>query len=85
MKFAGFVCFESRLGIDSRRSIRKLKRSNHRIVMITGDSTLTATHVAVQFGMVSKSVLILELNGSALEWVSASIGKRKKRYDVFET
>lgn len=84
LKFAGFVCFESPLRIDSRRSIRKLKRANHRIVMITGDSTLTATHVAVQVGMVSKPVLILEKNGSALEWVSASTGKRKKRYDVMK-
>ncbi len=86
LEFAGFVCFESPLRLDSRKVVRKLVRSSHHVIMITGDSTLTATHVAMQVGMVSKPVLILEGSNStgsdSLEWVSAKTGKRKKRFDL---
>lgn len=83
MTFVGFVCFECPLRDDSRKVIRKLKISSHRTIMITGDATLTAAHVATQVGMATKSILILEkssLNPGTLEWVSASSGKRKKRF-----
>lgn len=83
LTFVGFVCFECPLRGDSRKVIRKLRQSSHQTIMITGDATLTAAHVATQVGMATKSILILEkstLNPGTLEWVSASSGKRKKRF-----
>ncbi|CAN8077341.1 unnamed protein product [Agarophyton chilense] len=85
MKFAGFVCFECPLRNDSRKVIRMLKKSSHMVTMITGDATLTAAHVAMQVGMCSKSILILDMseaNPGTLEWFSANSGKRKKRFAV---
>lgn len=83
LKFAGFVCFECPLRPDSRRVIRTLKRSSHDVMMVTGDATLTAAHVARQVGMSTRAVLILEksvLNPGTLEWVSAATGKRRKKF-----
>lgn len=83
LSFVGFVCFECPVRPDSRKVIRMLKKSNHIVTMITGDSTLTAVHVAAQVEMCTKSVLILdksELNPGSLEWFSANSGKRKKRF-----
>lgn len=83
MTFVGFVCFECPLREDSRKVVRRLKKAGHHTAMITGDATLTAAHVATQVGMATKSVLILEksvVDIGSLEWVSASSGKRKKRF-----
>lgn len=83
LTFAGFVCFECPLRPDSRKVVRMLKRSNHDVMMVTGDATLTAAHVAREVGLSSRGVLILEkssINPGTLEWMSAATGKRKKKY-----
>jgi manganese-transporting P-type ATPase len=83
LKFAGFVCFECPLRPDSRRVVRMLKRSSHDVMMVTGDATLTAAHVARQVGISTRSVLILEpseVTPGTLEWISAATGKRRKKF-----
>lgn len=83
LTFAGFVCFECPLRIDSRKIVRMLRKASHMVIMITGDATLTAAHVATQVGMATRSLLILdksEVNPGTLEWFSASSGRRKKRF-----
>lgn len=85
LTFAGFICFECPLRADSRKVIRTLKKSSHIVIMITGDATLTAAHVATQVGICVRSVLVLEkseVNPGTLEWFSANSGKRKKRFSV---
>jgi manganese-transporting P-type ATPase len=83
--FAGFVCFECPLRQDSRKVVRMLKRSSHDVMMITGDATLTAAHVARQVSMCTRSMLILERSevvSGSVEWFSAATGKRRKKYSA---
>lgn len=85
LTFAGFVCFECPLRSDSRKVIRMLKRSGHDVMMITGDATLTAAHVARQVSMSVRNVLILEqseVTPGTVEWISAATGKRRKKFSV---
>lgn len=85
LRFAGFICFECPLRPDSRKVIQMLKRSSHDVMMVTGDATLTAAHVARQVGMSTRSVLILEeseVDIGTLEWMSAATGRRLKKYSV---
>lgn len=85
LTFVGFVCFECPLRSDSHKVISALKKSNHIVMMITGDATLTGAHVARQVGMCTKAILVLdesEVNPGSLEWFSANSGKRKKRFSV---
>ncbi|KAI8619686.1 hypothetical protein BC830DRAFT_1201927 [Chytriomyces sp. MP71] len=56
---------------DSAAAIEMLNNSSHRCVMITGDNALTACHVAKEVRIVSKPLLILDLNDKAdLSWQS---------------
>lgn len=85
LSFAGFVCFDCPVRTDSRKVVRMLRKSNHLVSMITGDSTLTAAHVATLVGICTSRVLILgfsEVEAGSLEWFSASSGKRLKRFSV---
>lgn len=85
LKFAGFVCFECPLRADSRKVIRMLKNASHSALMITGDSTLTAAHVARQVCMCTRNTLILEKSTivpGTLEWFSAATGKRRKKFSA---
>jgi len=50
--FAGFLIVDCPLKRDSRQVILDLQESNHRTIMITGDSALTAADVARQLGMI---------------------------------
>ena len=61
--FAGFLLFDCDLKADSKSVIRELRGSDHRVVMITGDSAYTAADVAAKLGMTrgaDKGVLVLE-------------------------
>ncbi|KAN0022181.1 hypothetical protein ACTFIU_004352 [Dictyostelium citrinum] len=62
LEFAGFIIFDCPLKPDSMESIEMLMNSSHRIVMITGDNSLTACHVGKQLGFVqeNKQTLILQ-------------------------
>lgn len=54
LKFAGFLIFDCDLKVDSKSVIRDLKGSNHKVIMITGDSAYTAADVAKKLGMLKK-------------------------------
>ncbi|KAN0050509.1 hypothetical protein ACTA71_003635 [Dictyostelium dimigraforme] len=62
LEFAGFIIFDCPLKPDSKESIEMLMNSSHRIVMITGDNSLTACHVGKQLSFVqeNKQTLILQ-------------------------
>lgn len=64
--FAGFLVLDCPLKPDSKRTIKELKQSGHKTVMITGDAILTAAEVARQVGIIdlkgaTKNLTIYEL------------------------
>eukprot|EP01133_Synstelium_polycarpum_P004288 gene4288-5007_t len=68
LEFGGFLIFDCPLKPDSREAIDKLIHANHHIVMITGDNSLTACHVASQLGMMARpTTLVLSATGT---WTS---------------
>eukprot|EP01124_Arcella_intermedia_P002381 TRINITY_DN1129_c0_g2_i1.p1 TRINITY_DN1129_c0_g2~~TRINITY_DN1129_c0_g2_i1.p1 ORF type:complete len:1051 (+),score=291.64 TRINITY_DN1129_c0_g2_i1:899-4051(+) len=74
LKFAGFVAFRCPVRKDSKAIVQELKRGSHKVQMITGDATLTATFVAQEVGMATNAskILILQENNNQLCWLSAS-------------
>lgn len=63
LTFAGFLLFDCDLKVDSKSVIRELRVSDHRVVMITGDSSYTAADVAAKLGMTrgaDKGLLVLD-------------------------
>ena len=62
--FAGFLVFDCDLKADSKSVVKELRNSDHRVVMITGDSAYTAADVAAKLGMTrtgaDSGLLILE-------------------------
>eukprot|EP00981_Chlorochromonas_danica_P003785 scaffold691_cov181-Ochromonas_danica.AAC.38 len=73
LHLAGFLVFDCDLKADSKSVIRELQYSQHKTIMITGDSVYTAANVARRLAMVEtqKPVLVLtgiEKNGKSLVW-----------------
>ena len=60
--FAGLVVYHCPNKFETKTSIQALKQSGHRLVMITGDQTLTACHVARELGMCRKDAETLILS-----------------------
>lgn len=58
--FGGFIVFHSLLKHDAKQTIEMLNKSCHRSIMITGDNSLTACHVAKELCITTKEVLILD-------------------------
>mmetsp|Transcript_3189 Transcript_3189/g.9719 ORF Transcript_3189/g.9719 Transcript_3189/m.9719 type:complete len:1218 (+) Transcript_3189:107-3760(+) len=82
LTFAGFVAFECPLRPDSRKNVKHLRNSSHKVVMITGDAVLTAVHVAKEVAICSKRTLVLEQDRGHLEWKFAATGARKASFDA---
>jgi magnesium-transporting ATPase (P-type) len=61
LTFAGFLIFDCDLKADSKSVIRELKNSDHRVIMITGDSAYTAADVAKRLGMMKPDSTLLVL------------------------
>ena len=80
LEFAGFLAFACRVRTDSEEVINALTASSNRVMMATGDATLTAVHVGNEVGiakggLAGAAVLELEQKTSGLRWVSAKRDK----------
>jgi len=69
LEFAGFAIFRSPLKDESEPALRMLKASQHQLIMITGDTPLTACHTASQVHIVTRQVFVLSANGPVDKWV----------------
>lgn len=72
LQFVGFVVISCPLKPDSKAIVNEIISSSHRVMMITGDSPLTACHVAKQLNfMRAKDTLILTKSANGTwKWVS---------------
>ncbi|KAJ1920307.1 putative cation-transporting ATPase 1 [Mycoemilia scoparia] len=61
LEFQGFLVFTSPLKPDSKRAILMLSYASHRCVMITGDNSLTAVHVAEEVGMLDQKAIVIDV------------------------
>ncbi|WUR03744.1 calcium-transporting ATPase [Vairimorpha necatrix] len=55
MDFAGFILFDCKIKDHAFETIRDLKDSGHKVLMITGDNLLTALTVATKLGIINKN------------------------------
>eukprot|EP01038_Epipyxis_sp_PR26KG_P009601 gene9601-12930_t len=53
LEFVGFLVYDCELKADTKSVIRELKSSNHRVIMITGDSVYTAADVARKISLLT--------------------------------
>ncbi|KAJ2533095.1 putative cation-transporting ATPase 1 [Coemansia sp. RSA 1935] len=70
LEFQGFLVFSCPLKPDSAAAVRMLNEASHRCVMITGDSPLTAAHVAREVGIVDRGVLVIDADDGAVTCAS---------------
>ena len=79
LHFDGFLAFACPVRTDTPDVIKALRASSHNVMMATGDSALTALHVANEVGIaeggLERALMLVPKDGDggggALEWVSA--------------
>eukprot|EP00439_Symbiodinium_sp_Y106_P008883 s4423_g1.t1 len=71
LQFCGLLVLRNSVKPNTSNTIRQLRQSYHRVIMITGDHPLTACQVAKNVSMAENRFLVLDdVDGSAegLEW-----------------
>ncbi len=84
LTFAGFILFDSPLKKDTKKQITILKDANYKIIMITGDSELTAASVNDQLDVSPKAHLFLNFAGTdqkTFAWFDDD-GKKSHEFDA---
>jgi len=74
LEFAGLLALKNEIKPQTSSTIRKLRASYHRVVMITGDNPMTACQVAIQVDISDGKFLLLE-RAAGTENGDASTGK----------
>eukprot|EP00438_Fugacium_kawagutii_P030763 Skav215268 [mRNA] locus=scaffold2881:114932:117556:+ [translate_table: standard] len=70
LHFCGLLVLRNSVKANTSSTIRQLRRSYHRVIMITGDHPQTACQVATNVHMADGRFLVLDCkqNGEGLEW-----------------
>ncbi|PVU98828.1 hypothetical protein BB560_005605 [Smittium megazygosporum] len=75
----GIVCFKNELKPDTADALKEISESDTRVVMITGDTTLTGIHISRESGIISKGKTILfgdiEPFGKVITWTDVDSEK----------
>ena len=75
LTFDGFLAFACPVRNDTPDVIKALRASSHTVMMATGDSALTALHVAnevhIAEGGLERAMMLVKDEDDGLEWVSA--------------
>jgi cation-transporting ATPase 13A1 len=82
--FLGFLLYDCDLKADTKSVIRELRLSNHRVMMITGDSPYTAADVGRRVNLTKSEggVRVLRVTAAGeLVWRDAARGEGKRRED----
>jgi len=72
LEFCGLLALRNAIKPQTAKTVRHLRRSYYRVVMVTGDDPLTACEVAREVNMTERPFLMLEGNASSsqVEWRS---------------
>ena len=68
LHFCGLLVLRNSVKPNTSSTIRQLRRSYHRVIMITGDHPQTACQVATNVHMADGRFLVLEAKENGLEW-----------------
>ncbi|XP_037794888.1 manganese-transporting ATPase 13A1-like [Penaeus monodon] len=78
LTFAGFIIISCPLKRDSKEVIKEVLQSSHGVVMITGDNSLTACHVAKELKFTHKKATLVLQNYNQDRWGWESIDQTIK-------
>lgn len=82
MTFAGFYCIEDSVRSEAKDAVERARRAGVKIVMITGDHTLTAQAIGVQAGIFQEGDRIL--SGEEIEALSpADLASALEKTSIF--
>mmetsp|Transcript_357 Transcript_357/g.813 ORF Transcript_357/g.813 Transcript_357/m.813 type:complete len:1571 (-) Transcript_357:629-5341(-) len=84
LTFDGFLAFACPVRTDTPDVIRCLRASSHNVMMATGDSALTALHVANEVGIAEGGLeralmLVVRDSDGLLEWASAKTDEKSNK------
>ena len=83
LHFDGFLAFACPVRTDTPDVVKALRASSHTVMMATGDSALTALHVANEVGIaeggLEHALMLNKKDDDSLEWVSAKIDDKTNK------